>query len=346
MLRLFKKWLKAIILFICYYLGIFELFSIFFCRRGYVPILLYHCVLDDSSPAAKESSFYILGLAVLKSEFKKQAAYLRKRYTVISLKDYVERKLKKQSFKRLAVITFDDGFKDYALDVLKEYGFASTVFIFNYTFKGHYWRHRLYLLLDSSSKKSFYLDLARGERLELSLDGEENKKDAIYKIRKYLENLTPAQRDAVMDALEAKLCRESKTGLYFDKDDITEALKFGVSFGSHSLTHSDLTSLDDVSLRKEIEESRDLISSLTGKKDISFSLPFGRYNDNTLRAIRESGFLCVLTSDDGLSGPGDDLYRLKRVYINVRTMPAFAFKVSGAEMMLQWILARAYGRKI
>jgi peptidoglycan/xylan/chitin deacetylase (PgdA/CDA1 family) len=88
-----------------------------------IPILTYHSI--DSSGSVISTS---------PEKFRKQMEILAKSaFTVLSLHEVVRRIRGKESLpKNAAAITFDDGFRnvfDIAFPVLKEYGFAATVFL-------------------------------------------------------------------------------------------------------------------------------------------------------------------------------------------------------------------------
>lgn len=88
--------------------------------RDKITILTYHKVLDKLE---KNN-----GMEILTSEFEKQIRYIVKNYNVISFKDFLEGKIKKNSI----IITFDDGtidFKENAYPILKKYNVKPIVFV-------------------------------------------------------------------------------------------------------------------------------------------------------------------------------------------------------------------------
>jgi peptidoglycan/xylan/chitin deacetylase (PgdA/CDA1 family) len=93
-----------------------------------VPILLYHSIADHVAPPFRNWS-------VPPKLFDEQMAYLyAHRYTPLTVSEFVHRitapMLKLPE--RPVVITFDDGFADFAtgaVPVLRRYGFASTLYI-------------------------------------------------------------------------------------------------------------------------------------------------------------------------------------------------------------------------
>jgi len=90
-----------------------------------VPVLMYHHI-DDGG----ESS----SLSVSCDNFKSQMRFLSSHgYNVISLREFIEAKTKKDSLPRnTVVITFDDGYEDNysaAYPILKEYNLPATIFV-------------------------------------------------------------------------------------------------------------------------------------------------------------------------------------------------------------------------
>lgn len=98
-----------------------------FIRQQYtVPILMYHSVNPGARPEDR--------LTVSVESFKRQMRFFKSHhYNVVPLEELeVLLKDKKKVPPKTVAITFDDGYKDnyrYAFPILKEYGFAATMFI-------------------------------------------------------------------------------------------------------------------------------------------------------------------------------------------------------------------------
>lgn len=83
-----------------------------------ITILTYHRVLEEGKGS----------LIILKKNFERQMKYISENYNVISFKDLLEKRVKKNSI----IITFDDGYKDIlenAYPILKKYNIKATLFI-------------------------------------------------------------------------------------------------------------------------------------------------------------------------------------------------------------------------
>ena len=75
-----------------------------------------------------------------------------------------------------------------------------------------------------------------------------------------------------------------------------------------------------------------MIERMTKDKDVPFSIPFGRYDERVIRALRREGISCNLTSDNGFDSKDGDVLRMKRIFINTRSFYEFVYKISGVEL--------------
>ena len=76
-------------------------------------------------------------------------------------------------------------------------------------------------------------------------------------------------------------------------DQVSELANRGFDFGSHSVSHADLTTLDAGDLRRELYESLEDIKRKLGRKPDCFAPPYGRVNDRVLIEIRRCYGLSV-----------------------------------------------------
>ncbi len=91
-----------------------------------VPVLLYHAVTDDPRPWIREFS---VGPAAFAEQMRLVAESGRQ---VVTISQLVERRRRDLSTGREVVVTFDDGFADFAqgaLPVLDSHGFVSTLYL-------------------------------------------------------------------------------------------------------------------------------------------------------------------------------------------------------------------------
>lgn len=106
-------------------------------------------------------------------------------------------------------------------------------------------------------------------------------------------------------------------------DEIAEMASSGlVSFGSHTDTHRDLTSLSEDELISELSESKEKIEKITKKKAAALSYPYGAHDDKVAAAAKKCGYECAYTVS--LPGGDDDRFALPR-YTVWRETGIYAF---------------------
>lgn len=112
------------------------------------------------------------------------------------------------------------------------------------------------------------------------------------------------------------ITKEIGNPFYLRENQIKEMGEYGVEFDSHTVTHRELNSLDYEKQLKELKESRERIKSLFGFDSNYICYPVGRYNDNTVKAAKEAGYIMGFTTKGGYSKASDGYLTLKRVRVS------------------------------
>ncbi len=95
--------------------------------------------------------------------------------------------------------------------------------------------------------------------------------------------------------------------------EIKEMQRAGFEFGAHTLSHADLTRLtSEDQLKREICESKDIVSETLGIPVNTFAYPYGRYNDHVRDIVRQH-FVCACSDKLGTVSRKSDIYALERV---------------------------------
>jgi peptidoglycan/xylan/chitin deacetylase (PgdA/CDA1 family) len=102
---------------------------------------------------------------------------------------------------------------------------------------------------------------------------------------------------------------------YLTADQLRELAAAGNEIGSHTLTHSDLTTLSPERLRRELVESRDRLARLVGQPILSFCYPAGRQNAAVRKAVEAAGYGTAVTVQPGLHKASDDRFGIPRVRV-------------------------------
>ena len=88
---------------------------------------------------------------------------------------------------------------------------------------------------------------------------------------------------------------------------IAEMEQVGMEFGSHTLSHPDLTKIN-------IDEAKNQIFNSKGNYQ-TFCYPAGKYNDAIVGLIKEAGYVAAVTTKFGVADENSNLLELKRVRI-------------------------------
>jgi peptidoglycan/xylan/chitin deacetylase (PgdA/CDA1 family) len=97
---------------------------------------------------------------------------------------------------------------------------------------------------------------------------------------------------------------------------VRKLLADGWELGSHTLTHPDMTTLDDAALRRELVESRKAIERRFGLRPEFFCYPAGRYDARVIAAVRAAGYRGATTTEPGIARAGSPRFALPRIRVD------------------------------
>jgi len=98
-----------------------------------------------------------------------------------------------------------------------------------------------------------------------------------------------------------------------------EMKNVGMEIGNHSTTHPNLASLSYTAQYDEIENCAAAIGDALGERPQFFCYPLGRYNGETIRALKASGHLAAVTTSDGTIQYRADSFRMSRARVRHTT---------------------------
>lgn len=108
----------------------------------------------------------------------------------------------------------------------------------------------------------------------------------------------PALKARNMTAKIFVLAKQVGQKGYLSMRQIGELISEGVTIGSHGMRHYPWTGLNDQVLHQELNEAKDRLEQITGRPVTEAACPFGEYDRRVLRAVQNSGYNKVYTSDD------------------------------------------------
>lgn len=129
-------------------------------------------------------------------------------------------------------------------------------------------------------------------------------------------------------------------------DQVREMSRGGVTFGSHSLSHPQLTDLSSGPLREELMSSKTEIEAQLGRPVTGLAYPYGTvraFNPAVMRAAAEARYAWAVTGISGLNGPCTDRFALRRTKIErYDSLQLFARALAGA--LDPWVILDRLGR--
>lgn len=288
------------------------------------------------SEDTRANSFYTSGL--LAAQFYEQMIYIRQNYEVLPLEEALSLLSIGALPMRAVSITFDDGYRelmDGAFHILRDLNLPATVFLV----VGHvgtdlpFWWEEVAFRLKTLNEEAL-AEFLRTLDLRISV----GRPDWISKIIDALKGIPTDVRDKCVNNLreltgEVRLSRMSLTW-----EEVRKAQSWGISFGSHSMTHPILTLLGDEALEREIQISREIIESMTVASCRLLAYPNGDHDDRVRAAAQRAGYRWAVTMERGRNGPGMNPLALLRhpVYAHY-SQPLFAAILRGWLDLPPWV---------
>jgi len=296
---------------------------------------MVHGVMDDlDNPSWKP-----LRPRLSRDKLEEYLKVLSKKYRFVSLSDAVEMLQGRKPMQPYSlVLTFDDGYRNnftHALPVLRRYNapvtfFVPTGFLNN---PRPFWWDRL----------DYALQHAKVNGREVSIDSFTMRLDSCNRERlcesyKRLRRTAKQQQMSdynflrEMEKLTINLEQESGHSLagIQNEDDWSAIMSWekirnncngNVTIGSHTVDHIRLGLAEKKITIDQLVQSKRDIEIQTGKPCQSLCYPNGSFNDETVLLAKECGYLCGVTTKEGLNKPGDDVMKLVRINVpsNVST---------------------------
>jgi peptidoglycan/xylan/chitin deacetylase (PgdA/CDA1 family) len=288
--------------------------------KGFL-VVTYHRVSEVADPDDP--------LKVSAATFENQIRHLKLRYQIVTAME-LENAIKKSLRlpEKACLITFDDGWEDnykIAFAILKKYQAPALIFLSSDYIgtKKVFWHVRLRKTLSNPSinnwidKRSFSAwptelgDLAT-KALGLSVD---KRSSLINQIIERMKSVPPDRLEAVISSLgsrsKALFCSEEDSMLSWGQ--VSEMSLSGITFGSHTRSHSILKRLKDESVWNEISGSKKEIEKRLKDVIHFIAYPNGEYDERSIRAAREAGFLGGFTCRQGVNKSLKEPLEFKRI---------------------------------
>jgi peptidoglycan/xylan/chitin deacetylase (PgdA/CDA1 family) len=288
-------------------------------------ILAGHCVSAPSNAKLPRD------MKIEAAKLEEILGWLARRYDVVTM-DEARQRLEAGAKKSLAVLTMDDGYKDnrtHLLPLLQKCGVSATIYLESRALdeRRANWSHKFFAVLDHMTAEDFVLrftEISKDTRSNILLNQLASHDEMTsYHVKRLLKyEVPPAERSRAIEQMFAEHGGDDRAltdELYMTWDDARALHAAGVELGGHTVNHEILSKLDAGAARREVDGCRASIARELGSEPASFAYPFGRrwdWNDESARAVKDSGFRSATTTHAGTNKRGDDPYRLKRLMID------------------------------
>jgi len=217
---------------------------------------------------------------------------------------------------KVACITFDDGYKDnyvFAFPILKKYDIPATIFLTT-GYVGGLWPHL---------EARFSIWNTRIPKFDIEglgchlLDSSENRISAMNSVELQLDNLPWKEKtqalETLIDVLDVDFPNEIRNAYSFTWEEVAEMAENSISFGSHTVTHTNLTKLPIDEAREEIIQSKEQIERAIGVPCTLFAYPNGKCNSKIISLLKEHAFKgAVVTSTPNIFNR-ENLFSIYRI---------------------------------
>jgi peptidoglycan/xylan/chitin deacetylase (PgdA/CDA1 family) len=103
--------------------------------------------------------------------------------------------------------------------------------------------------------------------------------------------------------------------LYMNWQQVRELRDAGMTIGSHSRTHPQLTTVDASTLRDEVETSLKDFQEHLGTEPDLFAYPYGAWNADAVAAVRAAGYRAARAYPHGPWNTAADLFTLRSILV-------------------------------
>jgi len=281
-------------------------------------ILMYHRVIEDG-----RCDPFQLGMCVRQSRFERQVQFLRKRFSLVSMKEALTslrtgRKLPPRALS----ITFDDGYRDnltHAFPVLKQFQAPFTLFVATGGMQSQesFWWDRVISAVQFTQHGRLDLrEVGLNESTEVLSLSLSRKAASVCRILDLIWEASPDNVSKIVDQIERTLGTNralSSNAMRLAASEVRQLHAAGVEIGAHSVSHSNLARMSVERVAAEMDDSRRELEEICGERISGFAYPGGRVSDVVRQAAQDAGFEYAVATTRGTNGAGFDRFMLKRI---------------------------------
>ena len=272
--------------------------------------------------------------------FEKHIKYIKDNFHVMPLSDIFNENTPQRD-KPVAAITFDDGFYNnysIAYPILEKYQVPATIFLTTGLINTD--KTLWYCYLNEAVRNST-ADQFSWENEIFDISNNKNKSKTISSLKKRLKHKDNIEMENALFELYEILGYSPMSPLASDSpfrilNQAAIAKMYDsslINFGAHTVSHPILTKVSKQISEREIFNSIESVSKLTGTPCLTFAYPNGSPDDfNTfhINLLQNNNINLAVTTIEGINNINADRYQLKRIGIgNNTSLEEFVLKVHG-----------------
>lgn len=274
-------------------------------------ILIFHRV-----HARKDTIFPLEPDAI---RFERLICFLARTFHVITLGDAITHLSHGTLPPRSLVITFDDGYADnaeIALPILQRYGLTASFFVSAGVLDGGLmWNDSIIECIRACQHAEIDLeDFGLGR---YSLSGVGERLHVIEMLLPKIKYQRLFEREESIKTLH-RICgvTDLPANLMMSSNQVRKMHLAGMEIGAHTVNHPILSTLTNSEAMIEIAEGRTKLESIIDAPVHIFAYPNGKpdrdFNHSHVSIVKHLGFRGAVSTAQGISSAGDDLFQLPR----------------------------------
>ncbi|PHV12110.1 polysaccharide deacetylase family protein [Chitinimonas sp. BJB300] len=278
--------------------------------RARLSILTFHRVLSQPDVLLPDEPDI--------QRFDEELRWLARWFQVLPLDEAASRLKAGTLPGRAAVITFDDGYANNAvnaLPILQRHGMSATFFVAtSFLDGGRMWNDAIIETVRACTQAQLDLaDLNLGRHPLASMEDRRTAINALIGKIKYLE---PIIRAKIVDAVRERAAVTLPTDLMMRSDQVVQLHRAGMQIGAHTCTHPILSSITDAEADDEIMRSKQQLEGLLDAPVTLFAYPNGRpgrdYHAKHVDMLGHAGFKAAVSTAVGAATQASDPLQLPR----------------------------------
>lgn len=273
-------------------------------------VLIFHRVLPEPDP--------LLPYEITAKQFAAEVEALARHFTILPLREGLER-LRDNTLPPYALcLTFDDGYRDnytIALPILQALGIKATFFIASgYLDGGRMWNDTLLTIVRRWREEM--IDLTDWGIPPIPMRDLAQRQQAWGMLFRWMRKIGTHGRDEMLARLTQRLPEDLPADLMMTRDQVRQLHRDGMEIGCHTRSHPILTRLPEEAARAEIADSKRELEELTQAEVRYFAYPNGApgddYGQRDVKLVAEAGFDAAFSTSWGVVTRDWDRFQIPR----------------------------------